>query len=229
LITDPQIKIDKLIRSRRKTIGLQITNDAQLIVRAPLFASEDHIHKLLYRKVSWIRSKQEYFKQRLNKRIVRTFMPGEEFLFLGRSYSLVAVDDLPKAVFLDNSLMISSMVLSNAKDHLESWYKSQALDHITQRVEYYAKIANLKYTSIRINEATTRWGSCGYKDTLNFTWRLIMAPARVIDYVVVHELMHLKQKNHSRKFWAEVANMKPDYKQDEHWLKNDGHLLRWEN
>ena len=223
-----KIKIDKLIRSHRKTIGLQITNDARLIVRAPHFASEDFIHKLIQRKESWIKTKQDYFKQRQAKTFVRKFVPGEEFLFLGQSYPLVMIEDIPKAVVMgNNSLMISKVVLGNAKDHLECWYKAQAFDYITQRVGYYAQSTGLKYQSIRINSATTRWGSCGYKDTLNFTWRLIMAPSRVVDYVIIHELMHLKQKNHSRKFWAEVAQMVPDYKQDEYWLKQYGHLLAW--
>lgn len=222
------IKIDKLIRTHRKTIGLQITNDARLIVRAPHFASEDYIQKLIQRKESWIKSKQDYFNSKQGQLIIRNFQPGEEFLFLGQSYPLIAVDNLPKAVILkDNSLLISPIVLANAQDHLECWYKAQALDHITKRVEYFAQIAKLQYTSIRINSATSRWGSCGYKNTLNFTWRLIMAPNRVVDYVVIHELMHLKQKNHSRRFWTEVALMMPDYKQDEQWLKNNGHLLRW--
>ena len=223
----PSIKIDELIRSHRKTIGLQITKDARLIVRAPFFASEDLIHKLVHRKESWIKDKQEYFKQRQEKVSVRNFSPGEEFLFLGQSYSLHLAEDLPKAVVLDRSLMISKMVLGNAKDHLECWYKTQALEYITQRVGYFAQAFGLKYRSIRINDATTRWGSCGYKDTLNFTWRLIMAPASVVDYVIIHELMHLKQKNHSRKFWAEVARIMPDYKQEELWLKKNGHLLVW--
>lgn len=221
------MKIDKLIRSRRKTIGLQITNDARLIVRAPLFASEDYIQKLIERKASWIRTKMEYFRQRQSKITVRNFLPGEEFLYLGRPYLLQAVDDLPKAVILDGSLKISTVVLANARDHIESWYKAQALLHITLRVEYFAGITGLKYKTIRINNATTRWGSCGYQDTLNFTWRLIMAPARVIDYVIIHELMHLKQRNHSRRFWAEVKAMMPDYKLDEHWLKHNGHRLTW--
>ena len=82
-----------------------------------------------------------------------------------------------------------------------------ALEYITQKAQHYARITGLKYESIRINNATTRWGSCGYKNTLNFTWRLIMAPERVVDYVIIHELMHLKQKNHSRKFWAAGGSM----------------------
>jgi predicted metal-dependent hydrolase len=226
-MTPSDIKIDQLIRSRRKTIGLQITNDARLIVRAPLFTSEDLIHRLLSRKESWIKAKLDYFKQRQEKVIIRKFIPGEEFLFLGRSYPLVVVEDLPKAVAMDNALMISPVVLGNARDHIENWYKAKALEHITQRVDYFAQLSGLKYRTITINSAATRWGSCGYKDTLNFTWRLIMAPERVVDYVVIHELMHLKQKNHSRKFWAEVARMMPDYKQEDRWLKHNGQLLAW--
>ena len=219
-----------MIRSSRRTIGLQITKDARLIVRAPHFVSEDHIHKLLNQKESWIKSKLDYFSQRQNKVQVRRFIPGEEFLVRGRSYPLVIVDDLPKAVVLDGSLMISSVALANARDHLENWYKTQAMEYISPQTRYYAQLAGgLSYGSIRINSATTRWGSCGYKNSLNFTWRLIMAPERVIDYVIIHELMHLKQKNHSRKFWAEVRSMWPDYKQDELWLKTNGHLLTWES
>jgi predicted metal-dependent hydrolase len=219
------IHIDELVRSRRRTIGLHITNDARLIVRAPLFASEDYIRKLVSQKESWIKAKQEYFRKRQSHVRVRQFVPGEEFLFLGERYPLIIVEDLPKAVVLDASLMVSSVVMANVRDHIENWYKTQALDHITRRVDHYAQITGLKYTSIKVNHAATRWGSCGYKDTLNFTWRLIMAPKRVVDYVVIHELMHLKQRNHSRKFWAEVKNMVPDYKEDERWLKANGYLL----
>jgi len=224
----PDISIDKLIRSHRKTIGLQITNDARLIVRAPYFASEGLIRRLIRQKESWIKAKQDYFKQRQSKGLVRKFQPGEEFLFLGKVYPLVISDDLPKAVVFDGSLKIAQVALSNVKKHLENWYKSQALDYITPRVEDYAREAGLKHHAIKVNEARTRWGSCGHKNTLNFTWRLIMAPPRVVDYVIVHELMHLKEKNHSHKFWAEVAQIIPDYRQDERWLKQNGHLLAWD-
>jgi len=215
------VQIDQIIRSRRKTIGLHITSDARLIVRAPHFASENYIIQLIQRKESWIRSKQEYFKKHQEKITVKDFVPGEEFLYLGRKYPLTAVDDLPKAVVLGESLMISSMVLANAQVHIENWYKTQALDVLTERVNYWANDTGLTYKSVKINQATTRWGSCGYNDTLNFTWRLIMAPERVVDYVVIHELMHIKQKNHSRKFWLEVLKVLPNYKWDEQWLKEN--------
>lgn len=221
------IKIDKLLRSHRKTIGLEITHDARLIVRAPYSVSENSIRRLIHQKILWIQSKQEFYKQRQAKTVVRKFLPGEEFLFLGQVHTLTVVEDLSKAVVMDGGLKISSIVLGNARDHLECWYKAAALEHMTRRVEFYAGAHGLKYASIKVGDAVTRWGSCGYKDTLNFTWRLIMAPPRVVDYVVVHELMHLKQKNHSCRFWAEVVRVIPDYKEDERWLRKNGHLLVW--
>lgn len=130
-------------------------------------------------------------------------------------------------MIFDGSLKICTLVVNNAKDHLACWYKAQALEYITQRVEHYSQLTGLKYKSVRINNATSRWGSCSFRNTLNFTWRLIMAPSKVIDYVVMHELIHLKQRDHSRKYWNEVAHIMPDYRQDERWLKLNGHLLAW--
>ncbi len=149
----------------------------------------------------------------------------EEYLFLGQVYQLRIVDDLPKAIILEDSLKISSVVLRNAADHLQVWYKEKALEYLNHRVGHYAKLTGVVHKAVRVSDARTRWGSCGYAGTLNFNWRLIMALPRVVDYVVVHELMHIKQRNHSSKFWNEVRNVIPDYKSDEQWLKNNRHRL----
>lgn len=220
------IQIDQLIRSRRRTIGLVITQDARLIVRAPHWAKDHEIMRLIEEKRGWIDQKRELFRRR-PAYIQKQFVEGEEFLFLGQQYRLRAVVDLSKAVVLDQDLMISQVVLRNAADHIKLWYKAQALAYVSDRVAYFAKLTGLTYKSVKVNDARTRWGSCAYNGALNFTWRLIMAPPRVVDYVVVHELMHIKQQNHSRRFWNEVQNLIPDYKQDEQWLKDNGHRLRF--
>jgi predicted metal-dependent hydrolase len=220
------IKIDKILRSWRKTVSLQITTDARLIVRAPFLAPEKFIYELVRQKKDWIKAKQEYFIRRQVQTPARKFVPGEEYLILGRSYALSPREDLPQAVAFDgNALMISPFVLGNGRDHLERWYKKKALEYLTERTAYFAQSAGLKYRSVRISRAKTLWGSCGHKDTLNFSWRIIMAPGDVVDYVIVHELMHIIQRNHSRQFWAEVAAIMPDYRQKERWLKQNGHLL----
>ncbi len=219
------VKIDKLIRSRRRSIGLMINAQAELIVRAPLWIASHEIERFVSQKEDWILQKQDMFRNR-PKKSPKQFIEGEEFLFLGRTYPLRIVDDLAKAIVLDGELKVHKAVV-NIADHMNIWYRNQALETFKERVKHYATLTGLSYSSIKVNDARTRWGSCSYRDTLNFTWRLIMAPARVVDYVVVHELMHLKQRNHSRKFWMEVAAIIPDYKEDERWLKNNGHLLHF--
>jgi predicted metal-dependent hydrolase len=179
------IQIDQLIRSKRRSIGLTITQDARLIVRAPHWTPQYEIERLLSRKEHWINQKQALSRQRLC--------------------------EMPPKITLEEKIAL----------------KRKALEHLRQRVAYYANLTGLTYKSVKINEAKTRWGSCSYTGAINFTWRLILAPERVIDYVVVHELMHLKQPNHSFRFWNEVKNLVPDYKQDEKWLKNNGHRLRF--
>ena len=96
---------------------------------------------------------------------------------------------------------------------------------LTERVEFFAHAQGFKVKKIRISSARTRWGSCSAKGTLSFTWRLVMAPPDVIDYVVVHELCHLKELNHSKAFWAQVEAILPDYKTRRKWLKDNGAKL----
>lgn len=180
--TNP-IKIDQIIRSKRRSIGLRINQDAQLIIRAPKWVSLSQIERIVAQKSRWITQKQE--------------------IFLSRQH-------VPKM----------SITLKQKK-----LYKIQALEYFKQRVNHFANLYNLQVQSIRINDAKTRWGSCSATNNINLCWRLILAPYRVIDYVIIHELMHIKQKNHSQKFWQEVQNIIPDYQSDEHWLKTNGYLL----
>jgi predicted metal-dependent hydrolase len=92
-------------------------------------------------------------------------------------------------------------------------------------VEYYIELTGGHYSSIRIGDQKTRWGSCSSNGTLSFSWRLMLAPPRVLDYVVIHELCHLTYMNHSREFWAKVASIDPDYREHRKWLKDNGDSL----
>ena len=104
-------------------------------------------------------------------------------------------------------------------------YKKQAREYIVPKVDEYALKFWFTYNKIRITSATTRWGSCSSKKNLNFSYRLILAPKTAVDYVIVHELCHLRQMNHSKKFWAEVEAIMPEYKEHENWLKKNGYKL----
>lgn len=221
-----KIKIEKIIRSNRKTIALTVTPDATLIVRAPMKTSLDYIENLVQKKRLWIESKQEFFQKNSQKYFPKEFVNGEGFWYLGKEYKLEIVENQEIPVILDNTLKIAKECLPFAKKCLVQWYKQMAFYKISQRAKRYAKETGLSYNTIRITAAQKRWGSCGRKGTLNFSWRLIMSPMKVLDYVVVHELAHLEEPNHSPKFWNKVKVLLPDYQERQEWLKENGNRLR---
>ena len=115
---------------------------------------------------------------------------------------------------------------SRAASVFEAWYKKQARAVITERVDFYAAKYGFEVEKIRISSARTRWGSCSAKKTLSFTWRIVMAPPEVIDYLVVHELCHLRELNHSRSYWSLVESIMPGYRSARKWLKVNGGKLK---
>jgi len=107
-----------------------------------------------------------------------------------------------------------------------NWYKQEAQRKISERVEWHARRFGLAVGTVRITDAQKRWGSCSQNNNLNFSWRLIMAPLRVVDYVVIHELAHTVERSHSRAFWRKVAMMCPTHRSGMEWLKKNEHLLQ---
>lgn len=219
-----QIKIDQIIRSNRKSIALIVERDGKLTVRAPVHLSETRILQFIKSKTDWILSQQK--KAALQYHPSHKFIDGEPFLFLGRNIPLNLVDhqDIPlkmeEAAFL---LKRSQQTLAGIL--FTRWYQKQARQIFTSRVEFLSKKMGIGFAKIRLSSARTRWGSCSSKGTLSFTWRLVMAPEDVIDYVIIHELVHLEIKNHSATFWRKVQGFVPDYKKKRAWLKTNGHLL----
>ncbi|MDZ4165248.1 MAG: SprT family zinc-dependent metalloprotease [Smithellaceae bacterium] len=220
-----EIKIAEIVRSRRKTIALMITNDAELVVRVPLHTPLSYIKRLVLEKGDWIRKKILEVSTRARPS-VKEYLNGEEFLYLGGIYKLQIVQNADIGIALRDKLYLSERFLPNAGEVLKQWYKTQALRVISERVAWYGRTSEFKPSSIKISNAKRRWGSCGSKGTLNFSWRLIMAPLAVIDYLVVHELVHLEQNNHSPAYWRRVRAILPDYKERAQWLKENGRLLR---
>jgi hypothetical protein len=155
----------------------------------------------------------------------KEFVRGEAFQFLGRAYRLRFTDG--DCVMLNrDSLCVPKKSSDELQSLLLSWYKMQAVEKISQRVEYYTKVNGLRIGGIRVTDARKRWGSCGPGGTVNFNWRLVMAPIAVIDYVVIHELAHLEVRNHSAQFWRKVKLMSPKYLEHIQWLVRNGHELK---
>ena len=170
----------QLIRSKRKTMAIQVTREGKVVVRAPLFATDRQIAKFVEDHEEWV---EENVSQTVGKDRIST-----------REYTQAEV----------------------------RVYKKRAQGIISRRVSHYAEIMGVTYGRITIRDQKSRWGSCSAEGNLNFSWRLILMPIEVMDYVVVHELAHLKEMNHSKAFWEEVEKVLPDYKEQRKWLKENG-------
>jgi predicted metal-dependent hydrolase len=221
-----EITIDRIVRSKRRTIGLEIGADASLTVRAPVNAPLSAIERVINEKRAWIVKKQRLVRERAAAVPARRFVTGEEFLVLGTPYPLVVTEKARVRFALsDSRFVLKSSATPRARRLFLLWYRRKAAEVIGARVAFYAQRHGLSYSAVRISGARRRWGSASTRGSLNFSWRLVMAPITVIDYVVVHELAHLSVPNHSPRFWALVASLYPNYKKARRWLKDNGHLL----
>jgi predicted metal-dependent hydrolase len=207
--------------SKRKSVGIQVLPDAHVKVSVPTFFPKFMVSQILKQKQDWIRAAQ----QRMLARQSAILSEGC-YLYLGKKYQLELRPGQKELVFVsDNKISVATSNKKFIKSYLTSWYKQEARKIISQRVSHYAKIAGLEFKSVAITSAETRWGSCSSNKTLNFNWKLVMAPQSVIDYVVAHELAHLTELNHSRDFWETVRKMYPLYREYRTWLRRNGDRL----
>lgn len=219
------MKIDKLIRTKRKTVGLYIERDGRLIVRAPRGVPRPLIDAFVEEKEAWILEKQALVRRVAEQNQPKRFKDGETFLYLGASYPLAIVDQQAKPLVFNAGFHLRRDAQPRAAALIEAWYRGQARPVISERAAWYAQQHGFQYKKIRIGGARTRWGSSSTTGTLSFTWRLIMAPLEMVDYVVVHELVHTRVRNHSPAYWAALAELMPDYKSKRAWFHQNGHTL----
>ena len=173
-----------IIKSNRKTVAIQVNADMSVTVRAPRWAKNKDIDKILQEKEAWIHKHIEQIRKQRAE-------------YEANKIDKLTDDDIKELT-------------------------QKALKVIPERVKYYAEFIGVNYGRITIRRQKTRWGSCSSKGNLNFNCLLMLAPPEVIDYVVVHELCHRKEMNHSKNFWNEVEKILPNYKSQVKWLKNEG-------
>ena len=209
----------EVIRAKRKSISLIIKNNGDFIVRAPLKSKDEDIYKFINEKANWIIKKRE---EQLNNKITPlTFNQDEKISILGRVYT-ISYSQASRAKLTENELVLPK---EKSKEKLISFLKNTAKKYITERVRLISQLFGFNFSSISISSAKTCWGSCGYNNKLHFTYKLMMCPQDVIDYVVLHELCHTKVKNHSKKFWQLVEECNPYYKTHERWLKKNRGII----
>lgn len=220
------IPIDKLVRSRRKTIALIIERDGSLTVRAPLSMAQARILAFVESHRDWIARNQARLLA-AGPVPAKRYIEGESFLYLGNSYPLRTQPGQrrPALSFDGQAFSLPAAALPKAQAAFVRWYKQQAALILGERLPALAEKHGFHYQKVRISSARTRWGSCSARGTLSFTYRLIMAPPEVVDYVALHELVHTQFHNHSASFWNRLAQLMPGYKTQLAWLKKNGKYL----
>jgi predicted metal-dependent hydrolase len=217
--------------SARKTTDIVIERDGQIVVRPPDEFTPEQVDAVVESKRLWIYRNLAEWKDLNATAVTREWVNGETFLYLGNAYrlSLVSGQDAPIKL-KDGRFCLSRAVIEQggpeaAREAFESFYTAKARRRFTERVAYFAPKAGVAVTGIRVKDTGFRWASCGAKNHLNFHWKCMMAPAKIIDYIVVHELCHFHQRNHTVAFWNEVDKLMPDYQERKAWLKRFGASL----
>lgn len=221
-----------VMKSKRKSLVIAIQPDGNLLVKAPFLMPDSEIIKWMKTKTGWIVRQRAKVLEQQELNPPKRYVAGEKFLFLGREYELdvrISAGRVGMVGIAEDKIVLFSQTgeETEVKKLLESWYIKQAKAWIPKCVRFWAAQMNESFENITIKNQKKRWGSCSSARNLNFNRRLILAPKEVIDYVVVHELCHLKQMNHSREFWHEVEKVLPDYKIRKKWLDENGNSLQF--
>ena len=214
------------LRSRR-TVGMKISADG-LVVHAPKRISKSQLHSILLSKAGWIRSKLEARQENAAPPI--QWRDGSALMFLGNDMTLSVKHDT-RSRNVEYLAGILTIALPSPDDEaaiarkVVQWYRKQALTDFGRRLELLSAKLGVATPKLYLSNAGSRWGSCNSKKEVRLNWRLIQAPPHIINYVTAHELAHLKEMNHSAKFWAIVEEIYPDYQKAEKELKTLSPLL----
>ena len=217
-----------LTRSKRKTVALYVRN-GNIEVRAPLKMPKSDIDKFVASKEKWITDRLVKSQKQSEQRESFELNYGDTVLYRGKNYPII-VKPGNRVGFDDTAFfMPPNLPAEQIKSACVQVYRMLAKRVLTEKTLDFAKRMAVAPTAVKINGATTRWGSCSARKSINYSWRLIMADDDVIDYVVVHELAHLTEMNHSARFWVIVGSVLSDYRERQKRLKELQEKLNIEN
>jgi predicted metal-dependent hydrolase len=218
----------EVVRSKRSTADIIVERDGSVVVRAPEWADDELIDSIVKSRQLWLFQSLAEWKDLNATRVLREYKNGEGFLYLGRAYRLLLAVDQNEPLRLENDrfmlrrALVEGDDLSGAKVAFRSFYISKGLERIRQRVDYFAPKAGVNTWSLDVRELGNRWASCSPSASLSFHWKCMMAPLTIIDYIVVHELSHVHQRDHTDAFWNEVDKLIPDYRERKEGLRKNG-------
>jgi predicted metal-dependent hydrolase len=212
-----------VVRSNRRKTATVKVEDGEVSIAVPQHLSDERITQVLNDKAHWLKEKLALHQQ-AQPSTSKAFVSGEAFSYLGRNYRLKISVGIFSGIKLINGRLVISCATGSRfpyiiRNSLRNWYQAMAVKKLNEKAKRYALQIGVKPKSINIKDFKARWGSCSVEGDIDFHWKIMMAPNRVVDYVVVHELCHLLEHNHSSKFWKHVERILPDYAERKEWLK----------
>ncbi len=213
----------KIIKSKRKTISIFIERDGSVSARVPENISEDELMQVLKSKEYQIHKNLAEWEQLNDKKTNREYVNGQSFLYLGRNYRLSFVNEGDKKLVLKNGrFLLPKQFQDKAKELFVEFYKEKLNEKLHPILARYKGQIGVNPNDVKVMELQHRWASCSTKGNLNFHWKCAMAPIDVLNYIVVHELVHLIHNNHTQAFWNEIDKVIPNYESHVQWLKLNG-------
>jgi predicted metal-dependent hydrolase len=211
-------------RSRlRRAMEITVDRGGELILSAPPQVKEATLRDFVQRKRMWVYkqlARQEAFTRETPRKV---FTDGEGFAYLGRNYRLRLVAESDAAVKLVGGRFVMPRSLArDGRGHLIRWYADRGRDWIASVVADHAARMEVMPAGVRVQDLGYRWGSCGKGQWLYFHWKTMLLPARIAEYVVVHEMAHLHEPHHAPGFWRRVERAMPDYERRKAWLSEKG-------
>ena len=214
--------------SARRTVDIVIERDGEITVRPPRLMTPEQIDETVLSKRMWIYRNLAEWRDLNTSRVVREWVNGESFLYLGNNYRLQLVAEQGEPLLLKDGRfrLLRSIVKTGgdaaARKAFQSFYSQKGLQRLRDRVAYFASKVGVSAGEVKIRDLGYRWATCLKSGDLHFHWKCLMAPLTIIDYIVVHELCHLHHRNHSDEFWNEVDKVLPDYRERKEWLRIQG-------
>lgn len=221
------MQIDVLVRTKRRSISLQISPEGNLIVRAPENCSYEKLQSVLKEKENWITIHKQRIKE--NRALNEEIINYSKILYLGYTYPIIFANKIKEVGIFEKACYIPiKCEIENHKKckELIKFYKKKGSEIFRDRVVYFANLMQLKPNSVILSNSKRVWGSCDRFANITLNWRLIMLPPDIIDYVVVHELSHILEFNHSEMFWKIVKSILLDFKERRTLLKKGDFLLQ---
>lgn len=210
-------------KSNRKTVSIFIERDGSISALVPERLDTSEIEEVIKGKEYQIHKNLAEWTQLNDRQVLREFVNGQSFLYLGRNYRLKLVDEkLGEVQFVKGHFLLSKLEIDNAKEYFIEFYRRKLRVKVKPLVAQFKEQLGVSPNDIKVMELQNRWASCSAKGNVNFHWKCAMAPMDVLQYIVVHELAHLIHLNHTPEFWNELDKILPNYEKQLNWLKLNG-------